>query len=228
MLCNTCGRENPTDVIVCTNCEPQPSSVQTQTPPPLTPTNIAREGQSVSYGSSSDSDKADTLLAAFVGEKYDSYYREKWFEDSEPRLTVNHNGNSIHSFNFAGFLFGAFWLCYRKMYVLAFSVMITITIIDLMLMYILGMESYGALSTFLFIGTWIVISGILGNYFYFGAAVNAIKKTTDTTTDLDKAKQQLTEKGGGSWAGAISGGILLILISGALTYFFAPDWYWVM
>lgn len=228
MQCTNCGQENSRDAQTCANCDQRLPNTQAQMPPPLTPVNIAKESQNIQNRSPSDADTADTLLAAFVGEKYDSYYREKWFEGSDPRLTVNDNGNSVHGFNFAGFFFGAFWLCYRKMYVLAFSVMITITIIDLILMYTLGMESYGALSTFLFIGTWIVISGILGNYFYFSTAVNAIKKTTDKTTDLDKARQQLTEKGGGSWAGAISGGILLILISAALTYFFAPEWYWVM
>ena len=228
MQCINCGQENSRDAQICANCNQRFASAQAQTPPPLTPVNIAKEAQNVQHGAPSDADTADTLLAAFVGEKYDSYYRDKWFKDGEPRLTVNNNGSSVHSFNFAGFFFGAFWLCYRKMYLVAFSVMITITIIDLILMYTLGVESYGALSTFLFIGTWIVVAGILGNYFYFDTAVRAIKKTKAMTTDLETAKQQLAAKGSGSWAGAIVGGILLILLSSALTYFFAPDWYWVM
>jgi len=228
MQCTNCGQENSRDAQVCANCDQRLANTQAQTPPLLTPVNIAKESQSIQYNSPSDADTADTLLAAFVGEKYDSYYRDKWFKDSQPRLTVNNNGASIHSFNFAGFFFGAFWLCYRKMYLLAFSVMIIITIIDLMLMYTLGVDSYGSLSTFLFIGTWIVVAGILGNYFYFDTAVRAIKKATSTSADLNEAKQHLAEKRGASWAGAIVGGILLILLSSALTYFFAPEWYWVI
>lgn len=168
------------------------------------------------------------MLAAFVGEKYDSYYRNKWFENSEPRLEVNKEGASIYSFNIAGFLFGAFWLCYRKMYKLALLIMFVVTIIDLILIRILGSGSYGMSGNLLFIATWIIFSGFLGNYFYFNTSVRVIKEVSDSTKDIEVSKQTLAIKGGASWAGAIVGGLLLIVMSSALSYFFAPDWYWLV
>src|SRR5699024_6685766 len=113
MLCNNCGQENSNEAVFCTNCVHYISDNKVQTPPPLNPVNISKNAQ---ISSLSSSENADTLLAAFVGEKYDSYYRDKWFKDREPRLEINNNGSSIHSFNLAGFLFCVFWLCYRKMY----------------------------------------------------------------------------------------------------------------
>lgn len=228
MLCNTCGRENPSDVIACTNCEPQLSNVQAQTPPPLTPTNISKEGQSVQFGSNSDSDTADTLLAAFVGEKYDSYYREKWFKNHVPTLDKDIKKVNIRSFNVAGFFLGMFWLCYRKMYIAAALIMFAITVIDLTMMYVLGMERYNVLGQSTFMVVWIVMTGILGNYLYFDHSVRQIQKTTSAPSDPNSIREQLAKKGGTSWTGAIGVSIVIITLSIVLTYFFAPEWYWLI
>lgn len=228
MLCNNCNQENSSEAGFCSNCGHQLSDLQAQTPPPLTAVNISKDAQSTKNTSSSDSETADTLLAAFVGKKYDDFYRNKWFKDSEPRLEVNNDGSSIHSFNVAGFLFGLFWLCYRKMHKLAFFIMLAITVIDLILMQVLDVDSYNASINYIFMGIWIGLAGFLGNYFYFDTSIKEIKKITESTTDLETAKQQLSEKGGTSWVGCIVGGIFLLVLSGAATYFFAPDWFWLV
>lgn len=225
MLCNNCGQENSNEALFCTNCVHYISDNKVQTPPPLNAVNFSKNAQ---ISSLSSSENADTLLAAFVGEKYDSYYRDKWFKDSEPRLEINNNGSSIHSFNLAGFLFGVFWLCYRKMYLVALCIVIGINAVDLVLMHLLGMEMYSAIGQTSFFIAWAVLTGMLGNYFYFNHSIKNIKKAMSNTADPTTVEQELAAKGGTSWVGAIVGSILVVLLSMGLSYLFAPDWFWLV
>lgn len=228
MLCNNCDQENSSEAGFCSNCGQQLSDIQAQTPPPLTAVNISKDAPSSQNTVSSDSETADTLLAAFVGEKYDSFYRDKWFKDSEPRLDVNNDGSSIHSFNIAGLLLGISWLCYRKMYLVSLCILLSINIFDLVLMYSLGMEVYSSIGQTSFLVALAVLTGMLGNYFYFNHSVKNIKKVMSNTADPATLKQALAEKGGTSWVGAIVGSILNILLTACMSYFFAPDWYWLV
>ncbi len=227
MQCINCGQENSRDAQVCANCHQSLASVQAQTPPPLTPVNIAKEVQNVPHGALFDADTADTLLAAFVGEKYDSYYRDKWFKNHIPTLEKDVTKMNMRSFNVAGFFLGMFWLCYRKMYIAAALIMFAITVIDLVMMYVMGMERYNVLGQSTFVFVWIVMTGILGNYLYFDHSVRQIQKTTSVTSDPDMIREQLAKKGGTSWAGAIGVSIAIITLSVVLTCFFAPEWYWL-
>ncbi|WP_372886349.1 zinc-ribbon domain-containing protein, partial [Psychrobacter sp.] len=145
MFCNNCNQENSSEAGFCSKCGHQLSDVQAQTPPPLTAVNISKDAQIPQNQLASSSESADALLATFVGEKYDSFYRDKWFKDSEPRLEVNNDGSSIHSFNLAGLLLGTSWLCYRKMYLVAFFIVLGINAVDLVLMHLLGMEAYSSI-----------------------------------------------------------------------------------
>ena len=153
MQCINCGQENSRDAQVCANCHQSLTSVQAQTPPPLTAVNISKDAQIPKNQLASSSESADALLATFVGEKYDSFYRDKWFKDSEPRLEVNNDGSSIHSFNLAGLLLGTSWLCYRKMYLAAFFIVLGINAVDLVLMHLLGMEAYSSNQLFCRMGS---------------------------------------------------------------------------
>lgn len=227
MQCTNCGQENSRDAQFCSNCEQHFDNIHAQTPPPLTPVNIAKAAQNVPHTSPSDSDNADTLLAAFIGEKYDSYYRDKWFKNHVPTLDKDITKMNMRSFNVAGFFLGMFWLCYRKMYIAAALIMLAITVIDLIMMYVLGMESYNVLGQSTFVFVWIVMTGILGNYLYFDHSVRQIQKTTSVTSDPNIIREQLAEKGGTSWVGAIGVSIVIIILSVVLTYFFAPEWYWL-
>lgn len=223
MQCTNCGQENSRDTQFCSNCEQRLDNAHAQTPPPLTPVNIAKAAQNVPHVSPSDSENADTLLAAFIGEKYDSYYREKWFKNHVPTLDKDITKMNIQSFNVAGFFLGMFWLCYRKMYIAAALIMFAITVIDLLMMYVLGMERYNTLGQSTFVIVWIVMTGILGNYLYFDHSVRQIQKTTSITSDPNSIREQLAKKGGTSWAGAIGVSIVIITLSVVLTYFFAPE-----
>ena len=228
MLCNNCNQENSSEAGFCSNCGHQLSDLQAQTPPPLTAVNISKDAQSTKNTSSSDSETADTLLAAFVGKKYDDFYRNKWFKDSEPRLEVNKDGSSIHSFNIAGLLLGTSWLCYRKMYLVALCIVLGINTVDLILMHLLGMEAYSSIGQTSFFVAWAVLTGLLGNYFYFSHSVKNIKKVMSNTADPATVEQELAAKGGTSWVGAIVGSILSVLLSMGMSYLFAPEWYWLV
>lgn len=226
MLCNSCGQENAHDATFCSNCGHHLSDAHPQTPPPLTPVNISKQAQSAPHGLTSDVDTADTLLAAFVGNKYDSYYRERWFKDSIPNLGTDKKDAYFSSSNIAGLFLGAIWLCYRKMYKLAFLIILAITVIDLTLMYSLGMESYNKIGQATFPVVWIVVTGFFGNYLYWKYSVENIRKIIDATVDQAMVQQQLIKQGGTSWFGAIGVTLLLIMMSGGISYLFAPDWYW--
>ena len=228
MLCNNCNQENSSEAGFCSKCGHQLSDVQTQTPPPLTAVNISKDAQSTKNTSSSDSETADTLLAAFVGKKYDDFYRNKWFKDSEPRLEVNNDGSSIHSFNIAGLLLGTSWLCYRKMYLVALCIVVGINTVDLILMHLLGLEMYSSIGQTSFFIAWAVLTGLLGNYFYFNHSVKNIKKVMSNTADPAMLEQELAAKGGTTWVGAIVGSILAVLLSMGMSYVFAPDWFWLV
>ncbi|MGP9689689.1 DUF2628 domain-containing protein [Psychrobacter sp. AOP22-C1-C5] len=227
MQCTNCGQENSRDALICSNCDQRLANTQAQTPPPLTPINISKEAQNVQHGSPADSDTADTLLATFVGEKYDSYYREKWFENSQPRLTLDKKDTPRPKFNLAGVLLGISWLSYRKMYKIAFFVMLGISLLDTVLMYVLGEQTYNVLSNSLFLGVGIVITGLFGNYFYLNHSIQRIKKITSSNCDSNIVRERLAKAGGTSWLGAIGFTILLVTMSVLISYFLGPDWYWV-
>lgn len=228
MLCNSCNQENASEAVICSNCGHQFFDVKAQTPPPLTAVNISKDAQSTQSQSISSSENADTLLAAFVGDKYDSFYHDKWFKDSEPRLEVNNDGSSIHSFNLAGLLLGTSWLCYRKMYLVALFIVLGINAVDLVLMHLLGMETYSSIGQTSFFVAWAVLTGLLGNYFYFSYSVKNIDKVMSNTADPATVEQELAAKGGTSWVGAIVGSILSVLLSMGMSYLFAPDWFWLV
>lgn len=228
MFCNNCNQENSSEAGFCSKCGHQFSDVQAQTPPPLTPVNISKDAQIPQNHSASSAEHADTLLAAFVGKKYDDFYRDKWFKDSEPRLEVNNDGSSIHSFNLAGLLLGTSWLCYRKMYLVALCIVVGINTVDLILMHLLGMEVYSSIGQTSFFVAWAVLTGLLGNYFYFSHSVKNIKKVMSNTADPATVEQELAAKGGTSWVGAIVGSILSVLLSMGMSYLFAPEWYWLV
>ncbi len=226
MLCNTCSQENSRDALACSNCDQRLNNAQAQTPPPLTPVNISKEAQSIAHRLPSDAEIADTLLAAFVGEKYDSYYRDKWFEDSEPHLISDKKETPRPKFNLAGVLLGISWLSYRKMYKIAFFVMLGTSLLDTVLMYVLGEQTYNAISNSLFLAVGIVVTGLFGNYFYLNHSIHHTKKIMASNRDLNIAREKLAQAGGTSWLGAIGFTILLVAMSVLISYFFGPDWYW--
>jgi hypothetical protein len=90
------------------------------------------------------------------------------------------------------------------------------------------MEKYNMLGQYTFMIVWIVITGFFGNYFYWKYSVEKIRKITAATADPAMAQQQLIKQGGTSWVGAIGVTLLLIMMSGGITYLFAPAWYLII
>lgn len=223
MLCNECGHENLNKASFCSAC----GNRHSQSPPPLTAANIGNYAPPSTISSPDNLDNADTLLSAFVGEKYQGYYRDKWFKDRAPSLELPEKGTNVQSFNLAALLLGAFWLCYRKMYKVAFLLMVGITLIDLVLMYLLGMTTYNKFgNSALMIGP-AVFMGILGNHLYLKHTLKQIKSTTSSLSDPSIIQQQLVTQGGTTWLGGIGGTLLLLAMIGVLYYLLAPSWLWV-
>ena len=230
MICQKCGLDNSTAIDSCSVCGHSLSPM----PPPLTADHISNYAPPNTVSMPNHSERlgqADTLLATFVGEKYQSYYREKWFKNNVPTLGADRQNLNLQSINLAGFFFGLFWLCYRKMYMIAFVNIVIMTIVDLILMYVFGMEQYEkyeSLGHSIFIGIWIGLIGIFGNYLYFNHSIKKIKKITATTSDLDVIQQQLVVKGGTSWGRAIGFLLFLLIVRGILYYLFKPSWLWAL
>lgn len=227
MLCTQCGQENPLDAKFCVNCGHQLFGGHHQTPPPLTSANIAKPVHDASLNTHFGAEAADNLLAAFVGDKYDGYYREKWFQDSKPHLEISEKDRQRPKMNLAGFFLGVSWLSYRKMYKIALFMMLGISLLDTALMYVLGEQTYNAMSSSIFLGIGIVVTGLFGNYLYLRHSAQHIKKITASSSDQNAVREKLEKAGGTSWLGAIGFTLLLIIMSVLISYFLGPDWYWV-
>ena len=78
-----------------------------------------------------------------------------------------------------------------------------------------------------FIGAWAGLAGVSGNYFYLKHSVKKITKITDTHADSAVVNEQLAKQGRTSWLASIGVTLLLILLSGSITYLLAPNWYWI-
>lgn len=102
----------------------------------------------------------DPNLAAMVQTKQE-YYLPKFQEMKQQ--------NKMISWNWCAFLFGAFWLFYRKMYVIGAAYMLASLIIGFL----------GQVGTILTIGLW-VAAGLLGNWVYMFHLEKVLEKTANT------------------------------------------------
>ena len=85
-----------------------------------------------------------------------------------------------------------------KIYLFAFFIVLGINAVDLVLMHLLGMEAYSSIGQTSFFVAWAVLTGLLGNYFYFSHSVKNIKKVMSNTADPATVEQELAAKGGAS------------------------------
>lgn len=225
MFCQKCGHENSTAADFCSAC----GNSLSQLPPPLTAAYISNYAPPNTLSNPNHSEhlgQVDTLLATFVGDKYTSYYREKWFKDREPSLQLPEKGTNIQSFNIAALLLGVLWLCYRKMYKVAFILMGAVTLIDIALMYLLEPSTYSKIGNLTFAIGPAVLLALMGNHLYQKHASQQIQKITGLVTDPMTVQQQLVKQGGTTWLGAIAGTLLLFAMIGVLYYLLAPSWFW--
>ena len=152
------------------------------------------------------------LLESFVGDKYQTYYQQKWQQDK----SIN--------FNLAAFFLGIFWMCYRKMYLTAFLMLAAVTVFDLVMMHMLGAE-YEQTSAIVYNFAVAAISGLLGNYFYKQFSLKKSNQIAANTSNPQYISGVLASKGGTTWIGAIFMPLLLLVLVACFYALFAPDWY---
>ena len=222
MFCRHCGQENPENSNFCSGCG---ESITYTTKPNLTKTTgHLNNNDSERTSRAIDTNDSDVLLSAFVGEKYSSYYREKWFKGENATLKAK-KGSDIFSFNLAGMLLGVFWLCYRKMYAIAVLVAVLIPMVDIIRMHTKGEVGYGSFDDIAYGLMWIFATGVLGNMLYHHYSAKKIVKVISETTDPLLIRERLMAQGGTTWAGAIIGGTVTFLIIISMYGIFAPSWY---
>jgi len=214
MFCSNCGYNNQSDSNFCAECGSNliqnavSTSNQYASPPPL----------------NSQTNSADDLLNTFVGDKYYGYYREKWFKGRTPSLDKK-KGFEIYSFNLAGFFLGFVWLCYRKMYGMAFLLAALLPAFDITMMHVKGFEGYSSFDNLLYGLLWLFLTGFLGNYFYLTHSIKKINKIKILSSDPNIIKQQLSAQGGTSLAGGLGIGFLITLMIILIYVLFAPEWF---
>lgn len=164
------------------------------------------------------------LLSRFVGEKYSQFYREKWFKGAHASLDSKMT-SAAFSVNWAGVFLGVFWLCYRKMYVFAFTLAIIIPFFDIFSMHSKGVDGYSGFDSLIYSLVWMLTTGLLGNTFYRYHSVKKINKIVEGTSDTDRLAERLYKQGGTTWVGAIVFGTFAVLTIALMYVLFAPSWY---
>ncbi|PNK60793.1 hypothetical protein [Psychrobacter sp. FDAARGOS_221] len=168
--------------------------------------------------------QADELLSAFVGDQYNRYYRNKWFKGSQAHLNFSKIALSLPSFNLAGLIFNIAWLCYRRMIIYAALYLSFVSLIDVMLMHVLGRAAYNELpvASYFIFG---VILAFFCNHIYLYFSIKQVNKALAQSDNIETAKAWLIERGGTSLGSAIGGTLLILIISAILRYMLAPNWY---
>lgn len=235
MLCHHCGHYNLKAAVFCSNCGQKldkGESVTQMHPSPLTLASTDKDSQNLNHiehqssATTKYTNSADRWFAAFVGQKYYSFYRNKWFKSRSPTLNDNHKPLSIISFNLAALIFSVSWLFYRKMYKEALVVLIAVSLFDLGFMHLLGMDAYDRMSEYTLWIAEMIFLGFLGNLLYFRHTAKKIKQAKSLLSDTTVIEQRLIEQGGTTWIGAFYGVVLEMIIPYAMYYLLAPIWFW--
>lgn len=212
MFCNQCGTQNPDNAKFCSDCglrfvnnEP---SVNLQKYDNQYPT--------------SNKNPVDSYFSLFVGEKYYSYYRDVWFSGREPNL--NQRGARILSFSLPGLLCGIGWMCYRRCYFYAFTLIMILTLVDIITMHISTPLEYTSFDSFKVTLIMLVITCTQGNYLYFVYSAKKINKILKSTDDEYTRRQMLSKQGGTSGWGAFGMTLLFVILTISMYALFAPRW----
>jgi len=127
------------------------------------------------------------------------YYVPRWVEALS-------NGDSLADFNWAAALFGSNWCFWRKLYGLAFTILIAELVTSLLLALILlqGLEIEPEPGALNLIG-WaalIPVRGMLGrhaNTLYLSKAIQAVADARLQHADANQQQQLVVARGGTSW-----------------------------
>ena len=161
----------------------------------------ASYNQNATYGFNTDPNFRDQNgisrqeMFDFIGDKSPEYYLRRW---EESQL----NPSFIH-WNWAAFLFNAFWFFYRKVYSVG-AIIFGINIVSMFLL-----RNLGGLKSLVSIGI-MVFSGLLGNQLYIKHCVEKIRsiKLTSPNQDPGFLQQRLRSTGGITWVPVV---ILIVI-----------------
>ncbi|MCC7633384.1 GYF domain-containing protein [Stenotrophomonas rhizophila] len=141
--------------------------------------------------------------AAFVGPRF-PVYRRKWNLDQNP------NPDSVSTWNWAAFLFGALWMLYRRMYAVAalwLGAMLVISSIELLI----GVS--GSISAIISIAI-AVAAGVVGNHLYLRHATRQIGAASAAHRGQGPDLQaELAARGGTSWLAVVVGVALFVAVN---------------
>lgn len=155
-----------------------------------------------------NNDPKDQSWVWFVGAKHD-YYLPKWHTFK--------NGRWV-SFNFAAFILGVAWFCYRKMYVEA-GIITGIVLLESVIteQFLFYSEPSIAVDRGIQLLYSITI-GISANYLYMRSADRKIA-TCKNEPNLELRQSKIADLGGTTIAGGIIGGLLSSGLVFGLYYF---------
>lgn len=146
--------------------------------------------------------------AAFVGPRF-PVYRRKWHLDRKP------HPDSASTWNWAAFLFGAFWMLYRRMYGVAALWIVAMVVISII-------EGLVQVSAAISLGINIGIScasGAIGNHLYLRHANRIIATVSTRHAGQGPAfLAELAASGGTRWLAVVIGIAVFVLVSGAAAF----------
>jgi len=144
-------------------------------------------------------------LEQYFGKKKDYYL---------PKLQALENGEK-YSFNLNAFLFGVFWVLYRRMYFHVFILLLVAVAeskLEKILLDRLGNTYDMQMSLRLL---WLIIFGTVlgnfGNYFFLEYSKKKVKKIISTTDDEVIKMKKLKKSGSGNWIIIVSIALVLVL-----------------
>jgi hypothetical protein len=158
----------------------------------------------------------EDLLRAFVGPKYDSYYKYKWQpaptpeDDSAPPKKTTRL-----SLNWGAFCFNFIWLAYRKMY--APLLWVVLGFLPLSFLMDFAVPVLGRVMTIL-PGALLLV---YGNRWYLAYARRKIKSITDLGLPEDLTQEKLVRAGRTSWLTAVVATVGLTMWVTALSFLLA-------
>lgn len=182
MYCKYCGYEILENTTICPKCGAF--------------TEIQSAESEFNFNNFSSDEVTLHELQLFIGIDNSNYYLEKW-----EKYIKNENSLSP-SWNWTAFLFGFFWISYRKMYFLAYSSII-INLVSILV----------NSSTFTLFVNWsfCFLIALFSNKLYFHYAKNQVKKIKGNISDDKDLENKILNRGGTS-IGALAIYILIYLL----------------
>ncbi len=152
--------------------------------------------------------------AAFVGPNF-LVYRRKWRLD----LANDSTAASTHAWNWPAFLFGAFWMLYRRMYAVAAMWIGALTVLSILETLIGVSDSVSLVITL----AASVAAGSVGNHLYLRHAQRMIALAEARHPgDAPAQHAALAGLGGTRWSAVVIGMAVYIVVIGALSFLLDP------